>query len=116
VPQILRPSSPICPSRGSLLGKRVLEGVTDTVGHRSQTAVRPALQTDCRGRSSERFGPSSLRRDSNEIGHHFRVIRSWLAIDFEKHNQTKNDRSQYDGYYEEYESCSGGSIAKVSVS
>src|SRR5216684_5014410 len=81
----------------SLLGKRVLEGVLirSVIDLKQQFALLYKLiVVDVQANDR----PVHLRRDSNEIGHHFRVIRSWLAIDFEKHNQTKNDRSQYDGY------------------
>jgi hypothetical protein len=42
--------------------------------------------------------PFHLRRESNEIGCHFRVVRARLVIGFEKHNQTQNHRGRDDGY------------------
>src|ERR1700730_18257542 len=39
-----------------------------------------------------------LRRNSNEIGGNFCVVRSRLAIDFQERNQTKRNRGRYDSH------------------
>src|SRR6266404_335733 len=85
------------PFEGSLLGKGVFESVLiwAVINLKEQFALlNKLIVVDVQANDRTFY----LRRNSNEIGGNFRVVRSRLAIDFEERNQTKSDCGRYDAY------------------
>ncbi len=84
------------PFERSLLGKAVFESVLirPFIDLKQQFALLYKLVVVDVQANYRSF---HLRCDSNEIGGYFRVVRAWLPMRFEKHNETQNNSSRDNG-------------------